>query len=226
MADTVTVRLGGPDAALRLARRIADPRPILTSIGAVLVAQARKAFEEQRLGDTLWSERYPQQSEPFVNIAPVVRKAGEGRAPTADDFRRRPALGGASGELAQSVSARVESRAVEVGSTHEGASRAQFGGTSSIAITDTTRATLARWLGIETAEGRGAASRRTVGRGPDGKVVKTEGTGNQYGAKLAFVLDPTRRSMSQGQAARPFIGFLDETEADIRGELATWIEAA
>lgn len=28
MADTVTVRLGGPDAALRLARRIADPRQI------------------------------------------------------------------------------------------------------------------------------------------------------------------------------------------------------
>lgn len=220
MSDTVTVRIGGPDAALRLSRALADPRGALVSIGAAVAAQGRKAFEDQRLGPAIWPERYPKQREPFINIVPVVRKAGEGRRPTPDDFRRRPALGGVDSELAQSIAFSVAGRTVEIGSTHPDAGRAQFGGASQIQITDTTRATLAEWLGIGTATGRAARKERRAGK------MQTEGTGDEYGAKLAFVFNPKKTQFGATQAARPFVGFTDETLEDVKGELPKWLEGA
>jgi phage gpG-like protein len=250
VANTITVRISGRRAALTLQRHLGDTDAALTSIGAIVRAQALRAFEEQRFAGVVWKERYPGQREPFINVAPVVRKAGRGNTPTADDFRRRPALGGVQSDLANSIAWSVSGNAVEIGTTFPDASIFQFGGKAKIDITDTTRATLARWLGVA---GTGTPRKRNLPMGrevyleesgtreiaadadPDGpwvevagfrrrtRRVSTPGGPLEYGRKLAFVFNPDRTSYEPEAAARPFVGFTDETMNEILGSLAEWL---
>jgi len=227
--STITVRLSGRDDAIRLTARLRDVATALNMIGQRTAAHSRKAFEDQRLGDVIWPERSPKQAEPFINVAPVVRNAGRGQAPRADDFRRRPALGGASGDLAQSIASEVSGSAVTVGTTFEGASMYQFGGSGTIPITDTTRETVKRFLGI--GGKRKAKGRVKVGSGTEidaaGKRTRTSvyapAGRSEYAPKLMFVLDPETKSMTASAAPRPFIGWTRELETDVVGELAVWV---
>lgn len=196
---------------------------LLKLIGALIVSQAQKAFQDQKFGDVVWPERYPAMREPFINLAPVIQKAGEGKQPSGDDFNRRPALGGAGSQLARSIIYNVEGdSAVEIGSNRPDLNPGlfQFGGIGRIPITDTTRQTLAAWLtrGFD-------ASRSTLpgwlnmGKGPSRAKVKATGLERgAYTKKLAFVFRDGKTEHVQAAYPRPFVGFTDETFAKI-GEL-------
>lgn len=217
MPEPIRIPIGGPEDAARLAAKLRTPEAALASVGAVVVAQAHEAFERQILGDVIWPERYPKQKEPFINIAPVVQKAGEGRAPTADDFRRRPALGGVQSELSQSIAFEVRGNAVEIGSNRQDLKPGlfQFGGIGRIPITDTTRKTLGEWL----LTSKGKPSKAKV------KGAETT-TRADYAKKLAFVFKRGKTELVQAAFARPFVGFTDATFSEVQNELASWLGAA
>jgi len=222
----VTLRLTPRNLDAMLASR----GVLLKLIGALVVSQAQKAFQDQRLGDVVWPERYPAMKEPFINLAPVIQKAGEGREPSGDDFNRRPALGGAGSALARSILFVVEGdSAVTIGSNRPDLNPGlfQFGGIGRIPITDTTKATLAAWLT------RGFDSSRStlpgwlnMGKGLSRR--KVAGTGNERGAyakKLAFVFRDGKTEHVQGAYPRPFVGFTDETFANLADLFPQWAAA-
>src|SRR5262245_964991 len=205
------------DVTLRLTPRrldamLASRGVLLKLLGALIVSQAQKAFQDQRLGDVIWPERYPAMREPFINLAPVIQKAGEGKQPSGDDFNRRPALGGAGSELARSILFRVDGdTAVEIGSNRPDLKPGlfQFGGIGRIPITDTTLHTLADWLGIS----RGRLSK---GKAPSGTAR------GEYAKKLAFVFRDGKTEHVQAAYPRPFIGFTDETFAKLADLFPQW----
>lgn len=229
MPDPINVHLSSREDAEELAAKLRSPEAALESVGAVIVAQARQAFEEQRLGDVIWKERYPAMREPFINVAPVVQKAGEGRTPTTDDFRRRPALGGAGSELAASIAFNVQGNAVEIGSSRPDLNPGlfQFGGIGRISITDTTRATLREWLftekGTEIKRKVAGTTRHQTFDGADDFRPGSERTRNEYAPKLAFVFDKGRTELVQGAYPRPFVGFGDVTFDRIQAKFAEWL---
>ena len=186
---------------------------LMKQIGQLLVNQSRDAFQEQKLGDALWPARYPKMKEPFINLAPVIRAAGEGRPPGSDDFVRRPALGGAGSELSRSIAYRLDKNFIEVGTNaqHMKPELFQFGGWGSVPITDTTRYTLAMWLGIAT-------------RKPSKAKVKVSGRGkDEYIKKLAFIFRDGKTEHRQKAYARPFIGFTDETYDKCAELIEDWV---
>lgn len=229
MPNVIVVPVNGPDGPERLAEKLKSPEAALASLGAIVLAESKKSFEDQRLGDVIWPERYPSQREPFINIAPVVQKAGEGRTPTPDDFRRRPALGGSNSELAQSIAFEVKGSAVEIGTAREDLKPAlfMFGGIGRIPITDETRETLAGWLKTKTGKPSKAKVKGTTRLAnfdtSQSFQPGSERTRNEFAPKLAFVFKEGKTELVQGAYPRPFLGFGDTTFAEAEEAFAEWL---
>lgn len=214
----------------KLREALGDVSGALESVGALVVAQGHEAFERQMLGDVIWPERYPAMKEPFINLAPVVQKAGEGRTPTADDFRRRPALGGVGSELAQSLAFKVAGNAVEIGTARADLKPGlfQYGGIGRVAITETTRETLSNWLltdrGARPVKGGGHLG---TGRNLSKKsVAGSTAVRADFARKLAFVWNGERTELVQAAYPRPFIGYTDETHANVEEKMDEWLRGA
>lgn len=222
MAD-YEVRIGSPEDAAKLRADLADLTPVLAFAGGQTVDQAHKAFREQKLGDTKWPVRYPKQSGPFLNIAPVVWKAGMSKEPGPDDFRQSPALEGTMGDLYKRTGWKVVGKdTVEVGHPEEWSGRFQWGGIGRIPITDTTRKTLAKWL----LTAKGTPSNKVVTFYKRGRAFGTPGKEGyvpapptvttryarkaDYAAKLAFVFDENRKELVQAAYPRPWLGMTDQ----------------
>jgi phage gpG-like protein len=192
-----TITVSGPDSIRRFRARLRNLRPALDSIGAYLQSESVASFAAQRLGEYRWNERYPQQEEPFINIAGVLAYAGQGKTPRKFHFDRRPALVG-TGNLRRSIAYTVAGPGlVEIGVA--GGARSygalhQFGGTSKLAITETTRRVLRNWLFTK------------KGKDRKGKAG--------YAAKLVPLLN--QNVYSQSVYKRPFIGCTPENGAEIR----------
>lgn len=77
-----------------VAKRLDDPRAMLKKIGFFIVAQTLQAFANQGLsGEPKWKVRYPNQSDPVINVAGVVSDFIKGRKNIkAFDLQRRPVL--------------------------------------------------------------------------------------------------------------------------------------
>lgn len=142
--------------AKRLRNTLEDPEKLLKRIGRVILASSTRAFSEQRFGQFVWKSRYPNQSQPKVNIAGalVLLNAGK-KLPGAGHsiFRDRPALIGHTNGLARSLSVKnpdamkmVGKFTVEVGSSLPYAGNMQFGIPNRIPVTATARKTLAKWM--------------------------------------------------------------------------------
>lgn len=222
MAD-YEVRIGSPEDAARLRADLADLTPVLAFAGAQTVAQAHEAFRSQKLGDVKWPVRYPKQSGPFLNIAPVVFKAGKGQAPTADDFRQSPALEGTAGDLYKRTAWRVVGKdTVEAGHPEAWSGRFQWGGIGRIPITDTTRKTLGKWLSTKS----GKPSKSVVTFTKPGTGEKTRyARKSDYAAKLAFVFDENRKELVQSAYPRPWLGMTDQLYDEIEEAVARHLHA-
>src|SRR5574343_573527 len=101
------------DGSLQLAPRawklVRNPLGILKAIGALVKSYAQQCFERQAFGRTQWPERYPNQSEPYINVAGAVQDLSQGPSIKQRRFQRRPAGidRGFSGGLAGSITYRV-----------------------------------------------------------------------------------------------------------------------
>ena len=201
MAD-YEVRIGSYQALLDFRLRLQDLRPALSFIGALTIAQAHRAFQEQKLGDVRWPARYPAAKAPFLNIAPVVFRAGQGRKPGPDDFRNRPALFSPGEPLKKGIAVRgMDSHSVEVGHPERWSGMFQWGGMGRIAITETTRKTIGEWL--RTASGKPSNASVTFTK-PGTKEKTNYGKRSDYAKKLAFVFH--KDSLVSKTYPRPFLG--------------------
>lgn len=200
------ISLGDAGRISVLRAAIEDPLPLLRRLGALVIAQAKQAWREQRLGTVVWPERYPKQQGDFINIAPVVFQAGLGRTPTSIDFERRPALRDRFGvSIAEGVAMQdVDAESVTVGHKEPWAGVYQFGLVSRIPITQTTRETLWEWL-----FGSSDAGPR---RGRE-----------DYARKLSFVF--WRDELVGKPYERPFLGLTTQLEDDVDREIARFLGA-
>lgn len=109
------------------------PDDVLAIVGALLVRQARDAFDEQEFGGSQWPERYPNQQDGKINIAGMIRDLQHGTNVNSSRFEARP-VGTDSGDLRNSLYAKVEGGTLRLGSTVEYASTFHDGGTQAIPL--------------------------------------------------------------------------------------------
>lgn len=149
----VRIRFRGLRAITELRKKIRDPkwaeRVLARPVGMIVLSHAQRAFDEQRFGGEQWPPRYPNQSDPVVNLAGLISDFDRGATnPRPRRFQRRPA-GIDTGILRRSLTpARgmtARGFSVEVGSTVPYAGRVQFGGESRQAITKEIKDRMARW---------------------------------------------------------------------------------
>ena len=213
MVTEITVRSGEDLRELRA--RAGDSKVIGAIVARVLESQSQRAFLEQKLGDYAWPERYPNMDDPFVNIAALVRYTAEGGTIRSQHFDRRPALSGESGRggLMGSISASESNGLVRVGSTLPYASLHQWGGTSSQPVTDTTKHTIARFLGAEKKDGKWKMKKKPG--------VKQKANAEKYWFRLFPLLGQDQIETQVNQ--RPFLGITDENEAEMVETIEAWV---
>lgn len=119
---------------------LGDTRRLLTKMGLLMVARAQQAFRDQRqYGGQPW----PARAVP--NVAGIVADLAKGSGVKSRRFDPRPAVVD-TGLLRQSITYRVASDSVQVGSVLPYFQLHQEGGTSRQTITDTVRTGLAKFL--------------------------------------------------------------------------------
>lgn len=173
----------------RLRKRLEDPDAVLRQVGGILLAQAHAAFDQQRLGATRWSKRYPSQKPPIINVAGALSDFRQGaKAPKSDRFQARPA-GVDTGHLKRSIAVSIRHNVVEVGSVVPYASVIQWGGTSTQPVTGDAKKRLAKWMATLRGKRRRVAtyspSTKTWGpkRAAKSKKAGKKGTPRKSGKK-------------------------------------------
>jgi phage gpG-like protein len=202
MAITVTATSG--EELREFAARATDPKAIGKIVGLTLESQSQRAFLEQRLGEWVWPERYPNMDDPFVNLAALVNWTSAGGQVQRRFFDRRPALMG-GGDLARSVSSRVSNGVVEVGSALPYAGLHQWGGPSSQPVTEQAKKTIGKYIGEEKVNG---AWRQKKNLGAAQKRQRKE-----FFYRLHPLLGMTTMETTVNQ--RPFLGITDENEREM-----------
>lgn len=133
-----------------ISREIVHPRALLKQVGELVAKDCRRSFNEQRLGDIHWEERYPGQRLPKLNIAGALQDFISGRtAPKPNRFQVRPALidegmrGGLQGSVTKEV---ISDKTVRVGTNRVYAALHQAGGESTQNIDKPTQDRIRNWL--------------------------------------------------------------------------------
>lgn len=158
MVTEVIIRRDPTDPVVRIRGVLANKRKLLKQIGAVMESVSQKAFLDQRLGSIAWEPRYPNQGDPFVNLAGALADFSSGRRmPKSRRFDRRPALFD-TGALAGSIHSRIVGEdTVETGSTLDYASAHQFGEETQQEVSNEAKRLIRAW--IRTPRGRPYADR-------------------------------------------------------------------
>lgn len=184
MATEITLEL--PDGPRKLRAALADPAPALRAIGEIVVSEANLAFQAQQFGDFRWPPRYPDQPEPFANIAGIVRDLNAGSRVKQRRFDRRPA-GIDTRTLARSPAAEVVSRdTVRIGSNVPYADMIQSGGTGTQEVTETAKEGLKKFLSTD--------------------------LGRLFKPRLRFLFG--KSTLETRVHARPFLGLTDQMQSD------------
>lgn len=189
MAVVIVINPERTDPWVELRNALREKKRALKMVGAVLESGAQRAFEEERFGDRKWPGRYPNQADPFINVAGAMADfEGGAEAPKGRRFDRRPALTD-TGNLAGSIASKQVGRnRVEVGTMVEYAADHQWGLTSSMRLTKGGKQRLAKWL--------------------------LGGSGRPYRKKMVPLLSKTSHDTDIVQ--RPFLGVTEEMEDDIQ----------
>lgn len=181
--------------------RIKNTRPLLNKIGIQISSVSQDSFKKQSLGEIKWHQRYPNQSEPFINIAGALSDLNKGSNIKARRFERRPAVMD-TGTLQKSIKHRIVSGdTVAIGTVLPYAKFHQHGLTSVMPVTQTAREKLA-------------------------KLMKTSRTGKKKNkdalSKLGFLFQTDQ--LKTKIVKRPFIGLTDELQKDIPRTVKRYIE--
>lgn len=205
---TITINAGSLKVLQKLEDAAKDTTPLMKQLGALNVEASQNAFDEQKLGKTLWQPRYPGMRPPFLNIAGALQDFNAGKkAPKPNRFQDRPALidEGMRGGLKGSISFQVVNPTTEVtGSAKPYASLQHGGGRTSILITKQAKASIADWLWTKKGKSR---------KGREG-----------YESKLGPLTLPGRDSLEQKVIARPFIGITDELVGDFTSAIMNYFQ--
>lgn len=194
-------------ALLRLKKQLEHPDRLLRPIGMLLLADAQRAFKEQRLGEHKWPERYPSQAPPKVNVAGIVSDLAQGRKNfPRRRFEGRPA-GIDTGTLLRSLTSgskavSVKGYEIAVGSTVEYAQKFHDGGESRQAVTKSMKDLLAEWMTKKRKQRDRSRKRQTP--------LTAELAGMQ---KLGFLFGVDE--IETTSPARPFLGVTDEAKRRI-----------
>lgn len=186
-------------------KRLENPEPLMKQVGILIVADAQKAFREQRLGTFAWKHRYPNQTRDYINIAGAIADLKTSTSVKKRRFDRRPAVRDTSTLLRsitnRGTAIRTTRLAVEVGTTVPYAAQHQWGGVSYSPITDAVRKNYAK------------LTKRLRGRVKRGK---SKDAGSQLAAlkRLGGIIFAKKRLVTR-ITQRPFIGLTDETQSKI-----------
>jgi phage gpG-like protein len=216
MARSLVVH--SPEELKLLVDRLGSADRPLKQIGIYLVNQAQDAFVRQGLGEIEWPERYPNQSEPFVNVAGLVSDFNSGKSePKANRFDRRPAAM-ESGTLAGSITFTVFGDHVSVGTNVPYAPLHQYGGKSRQPVTPEAKARLGKWF---EKRGRKAKKERAKARTETtNPLARDVAKPDPLVEKLRFLL--TTDELETEVVQRPFLGITDEVEREIRDVVEAW----
>lgn len=190
MATVIVINPNRADPTVTIRGALADKRDLLEQVGALMEEESQQAFQRQRFGDFAWEPRYPNQSDPFINVAGALSDfAKGGNQPKSRRFQRRPALRD-TGQLQRSIRSRVRSNdSVEVGTNVEYAPFHQFGLVSVQKVDQATKKRIAKWLLTD--------------------------RGVQYRPHLTFLTNPNTNTLDTETVQRPFLGVTPALEADI-----------
>lgn len=220
MAAAVIVLQGLDKKTLfRIQTLLQRPERVLKQIGAVVLADAQKAFRDQALGEIRWAARYPRQSSPHVNIAGIVADFTAGRKnPPPRRFDNRPAgidTGLTLRSLSPSKSISTSGYVVTIKSSSPNAAKINSGGTSRQTITKVVKDLLNTWMKKE----RKAYNRKVKKGLKDKSILSGTATvkkaGLRFGAvqKLGFLF--SKKVLVTNVGKRPFLGITDEGKKKI-----------
>lgn len=207
-----------PGAKLdRLAATIANPRPVLDAIGAMMASRAKASFGAQRRGQYVWPERA------VPNIPGILADLRESRTPPARRFDPRPA-GVDKGRLLADISHQCVGRdAVEVGSALPYAGIIQNGGEVDIPVTPSMKDALKRYLDSLDAKAE-KSLKKASGVGPSSGdfkgYAKSLGTATLARKSMGYLLARKVTSITWKVSARPFVGFDTDDLKDARRIIA------
>ena len=176
--------------------RLKNPEPALRAVGALMVAASQLAFRQQRLGDIKWPERYPNQQEPFINIAGMLADLNQGSAIKERRFQRRPALID-RGQLRDSVTFAASSTSVRVGSSKDYAAIHQHGLVSTLKVSPSVKKGVVKFL--------------------------RSARGKPYREKLTFLLAPNLTQYDVEVVRRPFLGLTPDAEEEAREAVEAFV---
>ena len=191
MTTEISIDRSDRSAIVRLIGAIRSKGKALRRIGALGTSEAQAAFAGQSFGEFRWAERYPNQSEPFVNVAGAIADFSSGlKEPKQRRFDRRPAVrdtGNLMGSIAHEV---VSDEAVRWGSVVPYAAIHQFGLVSTQPVDEPTKNRIAAWLLTD--------------------------SGREYRPRMLPVLKSGVRQWDTDVVQRPFLGVTPGMEEDIR----------
>lgn len=170
----------------RIAKGLDDPTDALKVVGALMVSASQRAFRNQAFGKKAWKPRNP------INVYGIIADFAAGKtAPPKRRFSSSKTLID-TGALRRSIAAKVEGRAVVVGSNLPYAATLHMGGEiTSKVITKDVQKRLQKWL-----NGRGKAHKDSLGW-----LLNKDRTGTQLKGEVK---------------ARPIVGITKEIADDIR----------
>ena len=183
--------------------RLDSLRPVMETIGAVLIAAAQKAFEDKQFGTFKWPPQYEHGKDPWVHIAGVASDLSKGIGVKSSRYAPSEATLKDSGDLWRSIDFRAVTRdSVAVGSSVPYAKYHQWGsslvGPAVQVVTGSMRQGLAKaWR--EADGGKKAAL---------GKMWHW------------FKKDSINTHIRQ----RPFLGITDQIEDDIRETVEMYVQ--
>jgi len=209
-----TVRVTSGDDFREVRSRAADVATIGRIVARILESQSQRAFIEQRLGEYAWPERYPNQEDPFVNVAALVNWTNAGGQVQSRFFDRRPALM-ATGNLVGSISATFKGDSVWVGSALPYAANHQWGLSSTQTVSMTAKKTIGKWIGEEPDGKGGWKKKKRMGS-------RQKEQREKYWFKLAPMLGKTELETQAVQ--RPFLGITEQNAQEIRESIEHYVK--
>jgi len=189
----------------RLEGQLRNVETLLIHVGSIWKAHTALAFEDQKLGDWEWAPQYPTMDPPWINVAGALSDLNKGSFVKPQRFEQAgPGMHGKvlheTGQLKNSIdwSTDTSKKSVKLYATGFPATYAgyhQWGGDSSMEVKPLARATLARQLKTGPRTGKKKEALKKLG--------------------FLFQVDAMETSITQ----RPFLGFTDDFEAELRQEL-------
>ena len=209
-----------------ISKRLADPRAMLKKIGIYIVGQTQQAFANQGLpGEPKWRVRYPNQSDPVLNIAGVVSDFIKGRKKIkAFDFQRRPVLR-RSGNLmnwwdskkGMSIKGRYVVEVGTSGSIAKYAGLMQWGGKSPpLMLSDDVKERIEEAIGKFRGERNKARDKGGYRQGMGTVEYKVAKERANAVNKLGSLLKKDKRQLVTTVVPRPFLLITKKAENEIR----------